>query len=171
MNKDDEKKDDENKNGKSYNGKLLLYTNNHIILINCSPSSPIRSLPFLHLLHIDVEFSSFALVHFKKIFFFAFWLLFFLSSCTRCSLFLPLIFAVSFFFCSLHIQHENLYETILDAGAFFFRRLFLPFSTHNCRLHCEFHLLLLLLGSMYYLCIIQSALVLAIELNHRSTKK
>lgn len=45
------RKDDENKNGKSYNGKLLLYTNNHIILINCS-------LKFLRFVAISTSFAS-----------------------------------------------------------------------------------------------------------------
>lgn len=50
-----------NKNGKSYNGKLLLDTNNHIILINCSLTLAPFRYHFQHLpFRINIKSFSFS---------------------------------------------------------------------------------------------------------------
>lgn len=105
-----------NKNGKSYNGKLLLYTNNHIILINCSTKFlRFTSLPFQHHPHrrailficarpfrVRVSVSFFCSSFF---FFFFFVVALFFSAFTH---------SISLNFASLvrseHTQRENLCE-------------------------------------------------------------
>lgn len=153
-----------NKNGKSYNGKLLLDTNNHIILINCSLTLAPFRYHFQHLpFRINIKLFSFSVrlvrlrsfhlhsVQFDTVLVFfnvyAQWTFHLLGKFVFFSL-------ASFPFVSvlLHTQRENL----CDAGATFFSfsfflcvlcGLFL-LCARNCRLHWEFHLLLLLLSEV-----------------------
>lgn len=159
-----------NKNGKSYNGKLLLDTNNHIILINCSLTLAPFRYHFQHLpFRINIKSFSFSVrlvrlrsfhlhsVQFDTVLVFfnvyAQWTFHLLGKFVFFSL-------ASFPFVSvlLHTQRENL----CDAGATFFSFSFFsvcsvwivlvmrPQLSSSLRIPFT---IVITLGSMYYFCI------------------
>lgn len=150
-----------NKNGKSYNGKLLLDTNNHIILINCSLTLAPFRYHFQHLpFRINIKSFSFSVrlvrlrsfhlhsVQFDTVLVFfnvyAQWTFHLLG---KFVFFLLLHFLLFLSCCTLN---EKIFVTLVplfSLSLFFLCGLFL-LCARNCRLHWEFHLLLLLLSEV-----------------------